>query len=538
MTLRLSDIFRLAYQTTDISWANPRSPWRRICLILLSCLMCGALQAAPGFTIAVDTSLSGSVKKKMKVEETFQCLAKCLEEDEFTCKAVDFNYGNGECRLSNKAGPGSSRKGVDYFKVASDGKGSGGTKCFSGGEKSGALCYKKCRPGYKGVGPVCWKRCRQGYKDDGAFCRKPVKIIKRDSRGRGAGKPMGCASNEERDAALCYRKCKSGYNGVGPVCWQKCPSGYKNDGATCRAKGHIFAKKSYGRGRGKVFKHNCSGDCEKDAGLWYHKCKDGYNGRGPVCWQRCPSGYKNDGATCRRPVKIFAKKSYGRGVGKPLHTCKSGWDKDGALCYPPCKPGYKGVGPVCWKRCPSGYKTDGATCRKPGKIIAKKSYGRGVGHLQRGNYRRIFYRYIRDHRNVNKAYGKPLSTDEKAYLSQFFPQRLIDKVRVVVKKRRTGFGNYSAGATTYGNDLIIIKRGRRTNELLKHELVHVCQYDKLGTKGFARAYANQYVESNYDYNKMPFEEDAYDFADNKSVRIGEYLGVDNSRGEIYAACKD
>src|SRR5690606_35689124 len=102
------------------------------------------------------------------------------------------------------------------------------------------------------------------------------------------------------------------------------------------------------------------------------------------------------------------KKSYGRGVGKPLHACKAGWEKDGALCYPKCAGGYKGTGPVCWKTCPSGYKTDGATCRKPGNIIAKKSYGRGAGQLQRGNYRRIFHRYIRDHHNVNFSRGKAL----------------------------------------------------------------------------------------------------------------------------------
>jgi hypothetical protein len=492
--------------------------------------------SAPAFEIAVDKQMQGSVKKSVKKSEPFQCLAACLEEDGFKCKAVDYNPATQACRLSDRTNASVSASGVDMFTVTDDGKGLGSTKCFSGGEKSGALCYKKCRAGYVGRGPVCWQKCPQGYKNDGATCRLPVNIVKRESKGRGAGKPMGCAGSEEKDGALCYKKCKSGYKGVGPVCWQTCPSGYQNDGATCRLKGDIFSKKSYGRGRGKVRRKNCDGECEKDAGLWYPKCKEGYNGRGPVCWQYCPSGYKNDGATCRKPVKIVSKKSYGRGVGKAVHACGSGQEKDAALCYPKCPAGFKGVGPVCWKSCPNGYKTDGATCRKPGKIVAKKSYGRGVGHLQRGNYRRIFFRYIRDHRNVNLAYGKPLTASEKAYLAQFFPKRLIDKVRVVMKKRRTGFGNYTAGATTYGNDLIVIKQGERSNELLKHEMVHVCQYDKLGQQGFAHAYADQYVESNYDYNKMSFEEDAYGYV-NRSERINAYLGADNSRGAIYAACK-
>jgi hypothetical protein len=45
------------------------------------------------------------------------------------------------------------------------------------------------------------------------------------------------------------------------------------------------------------------------------------------------------------------KKSYGRGVGKPMR-CKKGQDYDAGLCYKPCKKNYKGVGPVCWQRCP------------------------------------------------------------------------------------------------------------------------------------------------------------------------------------------
>lgn len=508
-----------------------------ILLALFANTLTGLVDAAPAFDLSVDTRLSSGVKKSISKNEVFKCLAACLEEDGFKCKAVDYNASTQACRLSDRAGAGASAADVDLFSVTDDGKGLSATKCFSGGKKSGALCYKKCKAGYVGRGPVCWQKCPKGYKNDGATCRKPVNIVKRQSKGRGAGKPMGCAGNQEKDGALCYTKCKNGYNGVGPVCWRKCSSGFVNDGATCRRKGDIFSKKSYGRGRGKLLRKNCNGSCEKDAGLWYRNCKSGYNGRGPVCWQTCPSGYKNDGTTCRKPVKIVTKKSYGRGGGKPLHACGANWEKSGALCYPKCPSGHKGVGPVCWKACSAGYKTDGATCRKPGDIIAKKSYGRGAGHLQRGNYRRIFFRYIRDHRNVNLAYGTPLTASEKTFLSPFFPKRLIDKVRVVVKKRRTGFGNYSAGATTYGNDLIVIKQGRRTNSLLKHEMVHVCQYDKLGQRGFANAYADQYVESNYDYANMSFEQDAFGYEGN-TRRIGAYLGADNSRGAIYAACKD
>jgi len=387
--------------------------------------------------------------------------------------------------------------------------------CGSGYEKSGAFCYPPCKANYNGVGPVCWQACPDGFKNDGATCRKDAHIVSRPSYGRGAGSPMGCKSDEEKDGALCYPKCKNGYNGVGPICWQKCPDGYKNDGATCRDPGDIFSKKSYGRGVGKLPpKKNCGGDCEKDAGLWYKRCQSGYNGRGPVCWQTCPSGYKNDGATCRKPVKIDAKKSYGRGVGRTLRTCDSNEEKDGALCYPKCKNGYNGVGPVCWGKCEDGYKNDGATCRKDVKIVAKTSYGRGVGKFIRRDYEGIFFRYMRDHHNLYYFRGKPLRENEKTYLKRFFPVRLVDGVRIVEELASSGAFIHKASATTYGNNLIVINKnraGNRSLKLLKHEMVHICQYDVLGIKGFAEEYTNGYVDNGYEYRSIPMEADAYDY---------------------------
>jgi len=175
-------------------------------------------------------------------------------------------------------------------------------KCEDNWEKDGALCYPVCKPGYKGVGPVCWKRCPENYKDDGATCRKDAHITKRDSYGRGIGKPMPCRDGMERDAGLCYKECRDGYKGVGPVCWKRCPEGYKTDGATCRKDAHIFGKDSYGRGVGKPLlglgqeEKTCY---EKD----YDKDGDGYADEkaqtiGARKWAykvNCPKGYVNQG---------------------------------------------------------------------------------------------------------------------------------------------------------------------------------------------------------------------------------------------------
>jgi len=81
--------------------------------------------------------------------------------------------------------------------------------------KHQSLCYKPCKDGYKGIGPVCWKGWR--------------------SHRRGSGKPMGCGgSRPDQDAGLCYPDCEPGYVGVGPICWVECPDDFPhNGGAMC-----------------------------------------------------------------------------------------------------------------------------------------------------------------------------------------------------------------------------------------------------------------------------------------------------------------
>lgn len=199
----------------------------------------------------------------------------------------------------------------------------------------------------------------------------------RDSYGRTAGKPLTvCNANEEKNGALCYPKCKSGYGGAGPVCWQSCPSGYKDIGVSCEKP------KSYGRGAGYPWKFGdkafslddarkrCNRDhsqgCEKNGEIIYPKCKTGFHNVGCcVCSPNCIDGMRDDGAFC-------AKKSYGRGAGTPL-KCASGLQQDGALCYPGCKGGFHGVGPVCWQNCPSGKVNCGAGCAESGMTCASQT---------------------------------------------------------------------------------------------------------------------------------------------------------------------
>ena len=80
------------------------------------------------------------------------------------------------------------------------------------------------------------------------------------------------------------------------------------------------------------------------------------------CFKPCRDGYADDGDVCRKDVQIIAKSSYGRGVGSIPNSCPPGKEYDAGLCYNECDSGYDGVGPVCWQSCPSGYSDHGATC--------------------------------------------------------------------------------------------------------------------------------------------------------------------------------
>lgn len=147
----------------------------------------------------------------------------------------------------------------------------------------------------------------------------------RDSYGRGVGTvpALICEGNTEQDGGLCYPKCRDGYKGSGPLC-------------------NLSESSSYGRGAGNAMKFHgtkleCKGNEDKDGGLCYPKCRDGYHGVGPVCHNN-------------------KELSYGRGAGKAMASvCVNDKEKDAGLCYPHCRENYGGVGPVCWSDTPTNW---------------------------------------------------------------------------------------------------------------------------------------------------------------------------------------
>lgn len=201
--------------------------------------------------------------------------------------------------------------------------------------------------------------------DDKALCWKQTY-----TRGVGTVPTAECGTGKEKDAGLCYTKCRDGFTGVGPVCWRSCPSGYRDDGAFCAKPA------AYGRGGGYPWKFGdpafnldnararCEGDnggagtCEQDGAIWYPKCKAGFVKVGCcLCSPACPAGMTDIGVSC-------AKESYGRGVGA-VPGCGPGLELDAGLCYPVAAQGFKGIGPVAWGKCPAEFPFEcGAGCAK------------------------------------------------------------------------------------------------------------------------------------------------------------------------------
>jgi len=146
------------------------------------------------------------------------CYPKCQDGYE--------NIGSNICRKIGCGGlDGATDIGVSCEKPQAYGRGAGysifdewiceveNESC----EMWGAIFYPTCRYGFSPFGCcICSPNCPSGYIDDGAFCQKP-------SYGRGVGvSRLGCASDKQYDAGLCYTPCSSDRIGAGPLCWSTC----------------------------------------------------------------------------------------------------------------------------------------------------------------------------------------------------------------------------------------------------------------------------------------------------------------------------
>ncbi len=180
-----------------------------------------------------------------------------------------------------------------------------------------------------------------------------------------------CAPGLETDAGLCYKPCKAGYTGVGPVCWSQTPQGWRDDGA--------FIHDSYARPQHwQVDLPTPPGAtrtaaCTMDFGHTVVSTPTVEILASPVhSTGRYEQGLRtrmaqDSGVYHPEGGIVTSCELYGQG-------CNPGEVKEGSMCYELPRPGYHCDLVNCYRDCPPGYKDIGISCQKD-------SYGRGVGEV-------------------------------------------------------------------------------------------------------------------------------------------------------------
>lgn len=237
-----------------------------------------------------------------------------------TCKSGFHKFGTQVC--SPDCPEGWTDDGATCRKV----------ECSSDQDTVGALCYDKCKSGFHPFGTnVCSPDCPAGFIDDGATCRK-----------------LECREGEEEKAGLCYPKCREGYNDSGLLCTKGCNGGYTDDGLLCRKP-----IETYGRGTGRIPNKK--------------PCENGQRDDGTSCWEDL--NIKSRWGGWNNTQLIFETTGCGciKKTAFERYTCNADEELNGALCYPKCRDGYTADG-CC-------------ICRKGGDVYAKESYGKGIGKV-------------------------------------------------------------------------------------------------------------------------------------------------------------
>lgn len=160
----------------------------------------------------------------------FDCHSVCpsgMRNDGLFCRAAEYGRGVG---FPWEFGDALNDNGMIKRCERAHGRGN----C----EKNGLIYYPKCKAGYSAVG-CCL--CRPNVPNCAALGMNPgidLSCAKRVI----IGDPVtgSCPYGEESDGGLCYKQCRPGYDGVGPVCWTGAPRGWvecgmgaAKDSATC-----------------------------------------------------------------------------------------------------------------------------------------------------------------------------------------------------------------------------------------------------------------------------------------------------------------
>ena len=140
-----------------------------------------------------------------------------------------------------------------------------------------------------------------------------------------------------------------------------------------------------------------------------------------------------------------------------------------------------------------------------------------------------YHGWLLEQRSLHLRSARQLSREEQSSLHEYFDDKIIDSARIAVVEHisnpafyseltELGISNpldftQSAGITLI-NCILICKYYESSPltwlSILFHELVHVVQYDILGSKKLVELYVAGWAQNGYQYHDIPFERQAYE----------------------------
>jgi len=159
--------------------------------------------------------------------------------------------------------------------------------------------------------------------------------------------------------------------------------------------------------------------------------------------------------------------------------------------------------------------------------------------------------WIRSERESQRPRSAPLPPSAVAEFAAYFPNDLLDRVRL---REVRGFENpeffsiFAAAGEPYPLDLrraralalvdtILVAagaEGSRRRGLLFHELVHVMQFEVLGLEGYMAGYVASWAGNGRSYREIPHENQAFELAA-RFAAGGEPFSVDDEVRSLFIA---
>jgi hypothetical protein len=135
----------------------------------------------------------------------------------------------------------------------------------------------------------------------------------------------------------------------------------------------------------------------------------------------------------------------------------------------------------------------------------------------------------RSQQGLHRPRARALTANEQEKYLQFFTKDVVARARIkeISLLENPPFYNdlrsigltklidFTALAGITFIDTILIARkhlidGIELGPLLFHELVHIVQYDILGVEAFFERYVGGWAENDFEYTRIPLEQDAYE----------------------------